>query len=450
VTDTALERSGLVRVSVLSGDRRYDVALPAVVPVAELLPEVIRAVGALDPQTVHGGYFLVTAEGRRLSGEAGLTLQGVEDGAVLTVARGVDDKPPRVYDDIVEAMADVVESEMRPWEPAAGRATALSGAAVVLGLGALSLGLERADLVAGAVAAVVALVLAAAAVVVSRVKQETQAALVLAWAAIGYAVVAGATLPPEGPFLAMPASFAGLGAVVAGVIGLAGLAERRTLMVPAVAVGGIAAVAGGLVSVTDLPAAGVFVTALVLTVVAGSTLPWVALGATGTRVDQAHSAADLTADPADIDNDAVRTDARAGHELLLAITATVGLLVVLVAPLAVGLGVAGTLLAVAAALVLMLRTRQYRVGTEVAVGLVSGLAGLVAVALSVLVLQPGWRPVLAVLLAVIAAAVLVLTLVPSGPSVRRGRLGDVAEVVALVALLPLWVVATGLFAAVLG
>jgi hypothetical protein len=286
--------------------------------------------------------------------------------------------------------------------------------------------------------------------VVSRVKQETQAALVLAWAAIGYAVVAGATLPPEGPFLAMPASFAGLGAVVAGVIGLAGLAERRTLMVPAVAVGGIAAVAGGLVSVTDLPAAGVFVTALVLTVVAGSTLPWVALGATGTRVDQAHSAADLTADPADIDNDAVRTDARAGHELLLAITATVGLLVVLVAPLAVGLGVAGTLLAVAAALVLMLRTRQYRVGTEVAVGLVSGLAGLVAVALSVLVLQPGWRPVLAVLLAVIAAAVLVLTLVPSGPSVRRGRLGDVAEVVALVALLPLWVVATGLFAAVLG
>ena len=43
---------------------------------------------------------------------------------------------------------------------------------------------------------------------------------------------------------------------------------------------------------------------------------------------------------------------------------------------------------------------------------------------------------------------LVFTLVPMAPSVRRGRLGDVSELVALVAMLPLLVFAIGLVSAV--
>ena len=39
---------------------------------------------------------------------------------------------------------------------------------------------------------------------------------------------------------------------------------------------------------------------------------------------------------------------------------------------------------------------------------------------------------------------LALTLLPSGPSVRRGRFGDVLETVSLLALLPLLVLAIGL------
>ena len=41
--------------------------------------------------TVYGGYRLVTQEGRELAGDAGLIMQGVEDGGLLTVAAGVDD-----------------------------------------------------------------------------------------------------------------------------------------------------------------------------------------------------------------------------------------------------------------------------------------------------------------------------------------------------------------------
>ena len=129
--------SGLVRVTVASGSRRVDLVLPGAVPVAELLPELARSVGLLDAATVYGGYRIVTAEGRALAADAGLVMQGVEDGGLLTVAAGVDDAPPRVYDDVVEAMTDVVEHDLKPWEPASGRRTALVAAGMLMALGAV-------------------------------------------------------------------------------------------------------------------------------------------------------------------------------------------------------------------------------------------------------------------------------------------------------------------------
>jgi hypothetical protein len=56
----------------------------------------------------------------------------------------------------------------------------------------------------------------------------------------------------------------------------------------------------------------------------------------------------------------------------------------------------------------------------------------------------------ALTLAATGAVLLAATLVPSTPSVRRGRFGDLAETVTLLALLPLLVVATGVFAAIRG
>ena len=194
----------------------------------------------------------------------------------------------------------------------------------------------------------------------------------------------------------------------------------------------------------------VLTTALVLVVLAGSVFPWLALGATGTTVDQLYSVADITADPEEIDPIRVGADARVAHEILVAVSATVGLLLVLIAPLAVSLGLSGTLLAVLACLVVMLRTRQYRTGSEVLVGLVSGIVGLVSVAVSLLWLHPDWRPTAAVALAATGAVLLLVTLLPSTPSVRRGRFGDIAETAALVALLPLLVLAVGVYSAIRG
>jgi type VII secretion integral membrane protein EccD len=449
MTQSLAEASGLVRVSVVAGERRADLVVPGSVPVAELLPELVRAVGVLDPQTVYGGYTLITEDGRTLAGEVGLTYQGVEDGGVLTVAAGVDEQPTPVYDDVVEAMADAVERDARPWGHAASRRTGLAAAALLFALGAFALGLQGASLATAAAADVVAVLLLAGATVLSRVQREAEAAVTLAWVAVVYAVVAGLAAV-DGPLLGAPMVVAGGAAFTAGIVCVLALREGRALLVPAVVAGALFGVCGAVQMVSTFDAPRVFGVAVTIVVIAGSALPWFALAGTGTKVQQAHSHAELTSEPSPIDAHRVRADAAQGHEVLLGITCSVGLVLVLAAPLLVSLGIAGTLLAVVCCLVALLRTRQYRTSSEVLAGMLAGVLGLASVVVSTVVLQPEWRSVVAVTLAVAAAVLLTLTLVTNTPSVRRGRIGDMAESVGLVALLPLLVVAIGLLDAVRG
>jgi type VII secretion integral membrane protein EccD len=441
--------SSLLRLTVASGARRVDLVLPGAVPVAELVPELARSVGLLDGATVYGGYHLVTADGRALAGDAGLVIQGVEDGGLITVTAGVDDVVPRVYDDVVEAMTDVVERDLKPWQPASGRRTALTAAALLLALGAVALLIQDGDLAAVA-AALVAVGLVTGAIVLSRAQRETEAAVAVAWMGCGYAVVAGLMLAPDGDLFDLPVVSAAAGVIVAGLVCLVGLGEGRTLMIPPVVVGAVFLATGLVLRAVDFGYADVLTATLVLVVIAGSVFPWMALGATGTRVDQLFSDADITSDPDEIDALQVAADARTAHEILVAITATVGLLLVLIGPLAVSLGLTGTLLSIVCCLVVMLRTRQYRTGAEVLVGLSAGVLGLAATAVAVLWLHPDWRPTTAVALASTGAVLLALTLLPASPSIRRGRLGDLAESVCLLALLPLVVLATGIFASIRG
>jgi hypothetical protein len=265
-----------------------------------------------------------------------------------------------------------------------------------------------------------------------------------------YAAVAGFMLAPDGPVFGLPVAYAGAGAALAGLVCLVGLGVGRTLMIPPVVVGAIFLATGLVMRAAPFDPAVVLTIALTVVVMLGSIFPWLALGATGTTVDQLYTTQDITADPEDVDPARVEADALVAHQILVAVSATVGLLLVLIAPLAVSMGLAGTLLAVVCCLVVMLRTRQYRTGSEVLVGLVSGIAGLLSVAVALLWLHPEWRPMAALTLAATGAVLLAATLVPSTPSVRRGRFGDLAETVALLALLPLLVVATGVFAAIRG
>jgi hypothetical protein len=283
-------------------------------------------------------------------------------------------------------------------------------------------------------------------------RHEPESAVAVAWLGAAYAAVAGLLLA-ERAASGLSVAAAGAGVLLTGLAGLvvmAGLEPGRALMAPPAVAGTVFLATGLVMRDTALQPAVVLTTVLVLAVMAGSVFPWLALDATGTRVPPLHAAADVTADPPAIDLARTTADVRAAHEILVALSASVGLLLVLIAPLAVSLGLAGTAVGVLAALVLVLRTRQYPSGAEALVGLVSGVAGLVSVAGAVLWLHPGWRPATAAALTVGGGALLAATLLPVTPSARRDRLGDVAESVSLLVLPPLLVVAVGLLASVRG
>lgn len=435
--------------TVAGGPRRADLVVPGAIPVAELLPVLARTLGLLDAATVHGGYRLVTPVGRELAGDGGLMGQGVEDGDLLVVAIGVEGPAPRVYDDLVEATADVVERELTPWDPASGRQVATVTVGLLLGLAAVALLTQRGSLPAAVTAAVVAVSLIGGAVVLSRARHEPRAAVTTAWLATAHAAVAG-LLAADRAAPGLPVAAAGGAALLAGLVGLVGLDVGRVLMAPPV-IAGTAFLATGLATRgAGFDPAVVLTTVLVLAVMAASVFPWLALESAGPTVRPFNVPADVTADPVEIHLARVAADVRVAHDRLLALSASVGLLLVLAAPLAVSLGLAGTLVAVLASLVLMLRTRQYLSGVDVLVGIVSGVAGLASVATAVLWLHPHWRPAAAGALATGGGVLLALTLLPATPSVRRGRLGDVAESVSLLLLPPLLVGAVGLVAAVRG
>ena len=160
--------SGLVRVTVASGTRRVDLVLPGAVPVAELVPELARSVGLLDATTVYGGYRLVTADGRELATDAGLMIQGVEDGGSSRSPPASTTEPARLRR---RRRGDDRRGRARPQAVVARRRPpygALCAAGLLMALGAVALLIQRELAVAGAAAGLVALALVAGAIVLSR------------------------------------------------------------------------------------------------------------------------------------------------------------------------------------------------------------------------------------------------------------------------------------------
>ena len=313
--------TGLLRVTAVAGGRRSDLAVPGGVAVAELVPDLARAVGLLDPAAVYAGYRL-HAHGRRLRPGLGLREQGVADGALLAVVAGVDDPAPTVHDDLPEAVAEVVD-QRRAWRVEDTRRTTLA-------TGLLT--------VAGAL-------------------------LVLAWELV-----------------------------------------PRT-------------VEGWAVS-------------LVLVVLAGHTLPALAVSLGIARADRA------AVDPGRV----AALAARSARALLVG-SAAVGLFAVMAVPV-VAHSTAGAVLAADCSAVLLLRARRHRALAQVLVDAAGGLAGLLAIVVVLLGRHPGERPVLAAALVLFGLSVSGLARLSWTPSVLRARAVDLLEVLALVALAPLLLLAT--------
>ena len=457
----------VVRVSVTAGSRRVDLHLPGVAPVAELVPDLARCLGVLDPALAVGGYRLVTHDGRWLAGEVGLGGQGVDDGALLTLTPQADVEAPRVHDDPVEVMLEVLHSDYAPWRRAYGRGVALAAAALLLGGGAVAL-LGWVSAYAGAAAALGAAGLVAAGVLFSRM--SAPAGLVATVLAAAYAGVAGVRFadpgagwwgwPVAADLIAGPLVASGAAVLGVGLVAAVGLDRSRALTTPVSAVGVLLLVSGAVLGRVAIDPATWFTALLTGVVLVGTCFGWWVLGIVG-----AVAGAPLLAGPpsgGDDPGDAVGVDAagvdaagvarvaRLAHQTLLGVLVVVGVTLASLSPFAVQCGAAGTALALACGAAVMVRTRHFRVGAEVWVGLVAGLAGLVSVFVAVLVLHPTWRGAAVAVAGVVGVAAMLVG-VSRGPTpVRLSRWLDLAEGAVLVSLLPLLTLASGLVSRVAG
>jgi type VII secretion integral membrane protein EccD len=192
---------GLARVTISAPQRRVDVALPEHVPLAELLPEVLRHAGEglADDGERHGGWLLRRADGAALVTAQGLFPQGVRDGEVLHLVPARAEWPELEYDDVVEAIADGARRRGAVWTPSATRAATLTAAGVLLAEVLLAL-LRHGPTWNGAefVGLGVALLLTLAGTVASRAYGDARAGTILGGYALPFAFVGGALLIAEG------------------------------------------------------------------------------------------------------------------------------------------------------------------------------------------------------------------------------------------------------------
>ena len=105
------------RVTVVAPRTRIDVALPADVAVADLLPMLLEMAKEATPDggARHGGWALAKLGDGPLDPSRTLASLGVIDGELLQLRRRNENPPPPLYDDVVDAIAESTPDSFRPW-----------------------------------------------------------------------------------------------------------------------------------------------------------------------------------------------------------------------------------------------------------------------------------------------------------------------------------------------
>ncbi|GID70009.1 type VII secretion integral membrane protein EccD [Actinoplanes cyaneus] len=454
--------TGLARVTISAPQRRVDVALPEHVPLAELLPEVLRHAGEdlADTGERHGGWVLRRADGLALEIGSGLHPQGVRDGEVLHLSPAHDDWPEWEFDDVVEAVAEGARRRGGLWTPAATRTTTLIAAGAVLTLGLLAL---RGD-TSGWPGLGLATLLTLAATTTSRAYGVAGAGVVLGCFAMPYAFTGATALVTSsgGDRISGPGLLAGSVAVLlAATLGGAGVAAGPRVFTAGATIG----VLGALTALTVLaagPAAGA--AALMAALVCGiSLLPALALRLGRTPMPPATLPEEMPDEPAGTalealrrrpDREVVFAAARRADEFLA------GLLLghaLLVAAAAVALAVVSTpaarILLATAAIALLLRSRLFRARRHRLPMIAGGLAALVTLGAGLLAeAPPKVLPVVTLGCVLLALAVVAGGTIwaqrPPAPSVSRAA--DALDVLATVSVIPVACAVAGLYRAVSG
>ena len=122
------------RVTVVAPKTRIDLALPADVSVADLLPMLLEKAFEATPDggARHGGWCLARLGDAPLDPSRTLDSLGVVDGDLLQLRRNSDNPPPPLYDDVVDALADAEPGSYRPWTKETAARVGLTAGALAM------------------------------------------------------------------------------------------------------------------------------------------------------------------------------------------------------------------------------------------------------------------------------------------------------------------------------
>ena len=181
------------RVCVVAPRMRIDLALPADVTVAELLPTLLDMAreSSADGGARHGGWCLARVGQAPLEPARTLAQARVLDGELLQLRRRADLPPAPLFDDVIDAVAMATPASYRPWTPVTARYTGALAAVAALLCAAVAVYLAGPGTVPAVSAGVVAALGAGAAGVLRRVYDQTWTATLLAACALPFAFVAG-------------------------------------------------------------------------------------------------------------------------------------------------------------------------------------------------------------------------------------------------------------------
>ncbi|MEV1019286.1 type VII secretion integral membrane protein EccD [Streptomyces sp. NPDC050264] len=460
MTDSVV--AALCRLTVRAPSVSVDLAVPADVPVADLLPTLLRYVGEESEEAGldHAGWVLQRLGDAPLDEETTLARADLSDGDVLYLRPHTEALPEARLDDLVDGIADTAGRRLHTWSPRAARGL-LVGAAVATVVAALVLvmrpGVTDSGSARAGLATVAGLLLLAGAGSASRAVGDRLSATALGLLVAPCLALAGWLLPGgdvTGPDATrvVGARLLAAGAAGAGgaVLALAATAVGAPALLATAVVSVAAAIAGALMGYSGLGApAAVALVATVVALAAG-TVPPFAFKLAGMRMPALPSSAGQLQEgiePYAGSEVAERTEL-AGRWVTALFAATGAVAAPTLVVLAAHPNLPEVLTSLALSLLLLLHSRGLvHIGQRLTLS-VPGIWGLLLLARAWAVDSQGngRAVVFAVLLAAAAALVIAAWTVPGRRMLPYwGRAAEVAHTGLAVALVPLTLWAAGLF-----
>ncbi|OLR90606.1 type VII secretion integral membrane protein EccD [Actinokineospora bangkokensis] len=448
------------RVTVVAPRTRIDVALPADVSVADLLPMLLEMAKetTTDGGARHGGWCLAKLGDAPLDPSRTLGSLGVVDGDMLQLRKRSENPPPPLYDDVVDAIAESAPDSFRPWtKETAHRIGHIAGALALL-LGAVAVLLagpvggvagNLAPAVTAGAAAVVFVALGA--VLAKGYQAPTTGVLVAAAGGLPMAFVSGLYIVPGEPGRASLLLACALVLIVASASIMLIGAGVTTF----VAAGTAALLGVGAFTVATLvahPAPGIGAGAVAVALAALSVLPRLTIQLARLPLPNVPgSAEDLKEDTGFPDYRSIERRAGLAHEYMTGMIIGCGVAAAVGAIVSAGSPkVWGVLLGVVATLVLLLRARTYANGSQAVALLATGMLSAAGILVGWLMQADGFERLLWVFgaLVLLAAAAMVLGVVfPDqrfSPPLRRTV--EVFEAIFIAVVLPLALAVMDLYA----